>query len=189
MTTNTDARLTDDGAQPVIAPALSIWQRALEVAEAALADIGDSDRNPGDDVNWCEKRAAQALPTVRAAIATPQPVIAPELKPSGQGARTTELKTKSILEGGVYQITGYVLSNEDGKRAIIDMGAVRWIEKDAMWNLMHGPNNQPGIAPEWVMLTDADIYEMYVEPISDSEMIAFARRIQAAFIAKQGGAA
>lgn len=48
---------------------------------------------------------------------------------------------------------------------------------------------QPGIAPKWVMLTDADIYEMYVEPISDSEMIAFARRIQAAFIAKQGGAA
>jgi hypothetical protein len=43
---------------------------ALVVAEAALADIGDADREPGDDVAWCEARAAKALPKVRAAIAT-----------------------------------------------------------------------------------------------------------------------
>lgn len=41
---------------------------ALRVAEAALADIGDADREPGDDVAWCERRAAQALPTARAAL-------------------------------------------------------------------------------------------------------------------------
>lgn len=44
-------------------------KRALETAEAALADIGDADREPGDDVAWCESRAAQALPEVRQAIA------------------------------------------------------------------------------------------------------------------------
>ncbi len=45
---------------------------ALETAEAALADIGDADREPGDDLAWCERRAAQALPEVRAALkATP----------------------------------------------------------------------------------------------------------------------
>ena len=32
----------------------------LHTAEAALADIGDADRNPGEDVAWCEARAAQA---------------------------------------------------------------------------------------------------------------------------------
>lgn len=48
-------------------------ERALVVAEAALADIGDADREPGDDLTWCENRAAKALPTVRAAIAG-QPV-------------------------------------------------------------------------------------------------------------------
>ena len=36
--------------------------RALEIAEAALADIGDADREPWDDVAWCEARAAQAQP-------------------------------------------------------------------------------------------------------------------------------
>lgn len=41
---------------------------ALVAAEAALADIGDADREPGDDLAWCEKRAEQALPTVRAAL-------------------------------------------------------------------------------------------------------------------------
>jgi hypothetical protein len=41
---------------------------ALKTAEAALSDIGDSDREPGDDLAWCEARAAQALPAVRAAL-------------------------------------------------------------------------------------------------------------------------
>lgn len=38
---------------------------ALAYAEAALGDIGDADREPGDDLAWCENRAAQALPRVR----------------------------------------------------------------------------------------------------------------------------
>ena len=42
--------------------------KALVIAEAALADIGDADREPGDDVAWCEARAAKALPKVRAAL-------------------------------------------------------------------------------------------------------------------------
>ena len=42
---------------------------ALKTSEAALSDIGDADREPGDDLAWCEARAAQDLPTVRAALA------------------------------------------------------------------------------------------------------------------------
>ena len=41
---------------------------ALRKAEAALSDIGDAEREPGDDVAWLERRAAEALPIVRAAI-------------------------------------------------------------------------------------------------------------------------
>lgn len=33
---------------------------ALKLAEAGLADIGDADREPGDDLAWCERRAAAA---------------------------------------------------------------------------------------------------------------------------------
>lgn len=39
--------------------------RLLIVVEAALGDIGDADREPGDDVAWCEARAAAALPALR----------------------------------------------------------------------------------------------------------------------------
>lgn len=38
---------------------------ALRIAEAALADIGDADREPGDDVEWCERRASLGLRKVR----------------------------------------------------------------------------------------------------------------------------
>lgn len=41
---------------------------ALKTAQAALADIGDATREAGDDLAWCEARAAQALPAVRAAL-------------------------------------------------------------------------------------------------------------------------
>ena len=43
-------------------------QSALRYGEAALADIGDSEREPGDDLAWCEARAAKALPAIRAAL-------------------------------------------------------------------------------------------------------------------------
>lgn len=43
-------------------------EEALRLAEAALADIGDADREPEDDLAWCERRAAAALPAVRAAL-------------------------------------------------------------------------------------------------------------------------
>ena len=42
---------------------------AIKTAEAALADIGDSDHEPSDDLAWCERRAQQALPVVRFALA------------------------------------------------------------------------------------------------------------------------
>jgi hypothetical protein len=45
-----------------------VLRSALKIAEAALADIGDATREPGDDLAWCERRAAQALPAVRAAL-------------------------------------------------------------------------------------------------------------------------
>jgi hypothetical protein len=44
--------------------------RALELAEAALSDIGDADREPGDDIAWAERRAAQDLPRIRHALQT-----------------------------------------------------------------------------------------------------------------------
>ena len=42
---------------------------AAKSAEAALSDIGDADREPGDDVAWCERRAYEAIPRLRAALA------------------------------------------------------------------------------------------------------------------------
>lgn len=51
---------------PTVPPELI---RALELAEAALADIGDAEREPGDDLAWAEARAAQDLPRIRAVLA------------------------------------------------------------------------------------------------------------------------
>lgn len=47
---------------------LAAITQALRLAEAALSDIGDADREPGDDIAWAERRAAQALPAARAGL-------------------------------------------------------------------------------------------------------------------------
>ena len=55
---------------------------ALVTAEAGLADIGDADREPTDDLAWCEARAAQALAKPRAAITAIKAALAqPEQEP------------------------------------------------------------------------------------------------------------
>jgi len=41
---------------------------ALKISEAALSDIGDADREDGDDLAWCERGAAKAIPIARAAL-------------------------------------------------------------------------------------------------------------------------
>lgn len=41
----------------------------LKIAESALSDIGDAEREDGDDLKWCERRAAKAIPSTRAALA------------------------------------------------------------------------------------------------------------------------
>lgn len=62
--------------------ALRMALEALEYAEAGLADIGDADREPGDDLAWCERRAAQALPKTRATITAIREALAqPEQEP------------------------------------------------------------------------------------------------------------
>jgi hypothetical protein len=42
--------------------------KALDAAEAALADIGDSEGDPPPTAAWCEGRAYRVLATVRAAL-------------------------------------------------------------------------------------------------------------------------
>ena len=60
--------VTEQAAQARVAAERERWRDELAYAEAALADIGDADREPGDDLAWCEARAAEALPRVRAAL-------------------------------------------------------------------------------------------------------------------------
>lgn len=56
-------------------------------------------------------------------------------------------KANTLLLSKRRQITGLVLCDEDGKRIVIDMGAVRHLDKDAFWALMH-PAPSPAPMPE-----------------------------------------
>lgn len=52
------------------------------------------------------------------------------------GDHLCEQKTESIMERG-YAHTGYVLMSPVGEYCVINGSAVRWMDKDQMWTLMH----------------------------------------------------
>jgi hypothetical protein len=69
--------------------------RALELAEAALADIGDADREEGDDLAWAEARAAQDLPRIRQALKLPDYILS---------RATTTPKVQTPTDADLYDL-------------------------------------------------------------------------------------
>ena len=52
-------------------------------------------------------------------------------------AKLTAQKAETVLHRG-FELTGFVLCNpRTGERCIVEMSAVRWLDKDSAWWLMH----------------------------------------------------
>lgn len=52
-------------------------------------------------------------------------------------ADLTHQKTKHIIQHNGFFLSGFVLTREDGKKCIVDMGAVRWMDCDEFFKMMH----------------------------------------------------
>lgn len=56
--------------------------------------------------------------------------------------RLTIAKAESLVRDEAFEVSGYVLLNsETGARRIVELGAVRALENDQMWKLMHPPQS------------------------------------------------
>jgi hypothetical protein len=66
--------------------------------------------------------------------------------------KMTRKKVQSLTESGNLEISGNVLCRNDGQRAIVEMGAVRWLTNEEMWALMHPLQELlPAAQPELVI--------------------------------------
>jgi hypothetical protein len=68
--------------------------------------------------------------------------------------RLTHFKTNGIIDAHKYNITGFVLTNGDGKKCISDMAAVRWFDNKDFFGMMH---NEPAYPPQrteqgWILV-------------------------------------
>ncbi len=61
--------------------------------------------------------------------------------------RLTEYKAASICESNDYEVKGVVMRDKDGRVCVVELSAVRWIEKDYWWDIMH-----PGIRTDEEMI-------------------------------------
>ena len=102
-------------------------RKALVIAEAALADIGDADREPGDDLAWCEARAAQALPEVRAALAS-----APAQPAAQQGAAYAALPDLIHVDGEIWSAIIDWKHAKHGKDALRKANGLERVLSDQM---------------------------------------------------------
>ncbi|AST86256.1 hypothetical protein CIG66_07170 [Ralstonia pseudosolanacearum] len=104
-------------------------------------------------------REKQPEPRKRYGKAVQQPTKPPEQtseadgKPTEQQAEPsklgltddslTEEKAAHIVERDGFAVTGYVLALLDGRRCIVEKSAVRWLNKDQMWAVMHPSEDDP----------------------------------------------
>jgi hypothetical protein len=79
--------------------------------------------------------------------------------------RLTHFKTNGIIDAHKYNITGFVLTNGDGKKCISDMAAVRWFDNKDFFGMMH---NEPAYPPQRKPLTEQEMFEA-IRPLYSSE--------------------
>ena len=162
--------------QPAIAPD----DTSNDLTIAYMSGFSDGKRSKPAPAQHLKAAAQQALTVLRGCLEHPdagdaisalqhaiaQPVIAP---------------TQAQPEFYQYQTT-------DGRwHGFADNEHYLDVKAEGSWPIRAlYATPQPAPAPEWVMLTVDEIFPLYSHPRSDSEMVAFAREVIAAFIAKQG---
>ena len=111
------------------APAVSL---AYDWRSASLAAISHLDA--ALDV---PAPVVQALLKLKAALAEPDAVGRAAIGATGD--RLTDSKALGIIARDGYRHTGFVLSSDaaDREKCIIDLSAVRWLDADSFWKIMH----------------------------------------------------
>ena len=137
---------------PIVPPELI---RALKLAEAALADIGDAEREEGDDLAWAEARAASNLPRIRQALNLWR-----------NQAFVTQVTVDALQRlrqwGGWVGSAGY---SDD-----VFLGVVDWIDGGMSGALPPLPDyisSRATTTPKVQTPTDADLYNLAAEYSGD----------------------
>ena len=150
---------------------------ALKLAEAALSDIGDADHEPGDDLAWCEARAAKALPAIRAALAAPAQQVAPD---GGSIVRLVEEKIAAMSpsEVAAFMTARAALAAPKAEPAapdITDAGIAIWkkraLEAEALNHRFITDINGPTFVGEPTTSDDAFIAREFYESQDDSLLL------------------
>jgi hypothetical protein len=171
---------------------------ALVTAEAGLADIGDADREQGDDVAWCEARAAAALEGPRAAITALRDALAQPLPDPVDEYR------KGFIDGQI-DMRDRPEEQEQEPVAWVDEASIAWLAEHPCGIIttrlvkQKSPERQMALytAPprrEWQSLSEDEIWEddrIMAENarcgLMMSDLSALARAIEAKLKEKNNG--
>lgn len=104
----------------------------LALAERHIRADWNSEQ-PDGYLNAVKALVQDAMSLTRASAAT----VGEASKLGLTGDRLTEEKAAHIMQRDGYEVTGYVLAQPDGRRCIVEKSAVRWLNKDQMWEVMH----------------------------------------------------
>ncbi len=148
---------------PIVPPELI---QALVWSEAALADIGDAEREPGDDLAWAERRAAQELPRIRQVLQTwrhhsTPPAATREAGPLPQAGLTDEqlLGLAAVAIDGYYSIAPGEFEPETGN-AVEAYGSELIAFARAVLARWGGAAVQPvPVSDGWPEFSDCDDFE------------------------------
>ena len=72
----------------------------------------------------------------------------------------THRKAKGIIQDKNFYITGFVLTQEDGDKCIVDMSAVRWLSMSEFHDMMHPLVVSPTAEPARKPMTEEEISKL-----------------------------
>lgn len=54
-------------------------------------------------------------------------------------------KAQALAAERGMRLSGFILTNDRGERALVELGAVRWLDSQDMWALMHPGSALPPV--------------------------------------------
>lgn len=110
-----------DVSTPWADPVPEWWSGMMELERAAIESLPDFD-------------TGKELP------GQPRITLMTALLGDVQAARLTAEKTHTVAKRDGFRVSGFVMQHADGRRAIIECSAVRWLGLESFSNLMHTDN-------------------------------------------------
>lgn len=107
----------------------------VELLHGTPLPHGEANLNPSQE--WLLALPLAERVVLVSALLAEEPKSKREPQLASTRDRLTDLKANSIVGNNGYRMTGHILTHDSKGKCLVDLSAVRWLQLDEFWSLMH----------------------------------------------------